>query len=393
MNDFAGSSLFDDIAAQCLDDVLAGRRTVAQCLRAHPEQATDLRPLLMAALLTARMPTPPPMREAAVDALEARLRATMTAPKSLPKPAPRRAPTYAFAFSRMAAMLALGLLLAFGSTGLVSASDRAVPGDALYGLKRLWEAIVLALSPLSGPHDALWIQIAHNRLYEIDVLDEQGRLDEQALTDLHRALYELAQVRTPQNEADVLLLLQQADSLLAQVTPQPEAQKVYDTLSALTQQSVDTGMPALPASEYPLLAESPLMQVTYAPPTPTASATFTATASPTASATPSATPSPTATLSPTPQPSASPTPSRTPPPTPSATPSPTATLTPTATWTALPLPGTVLLTSAAPTLPPGVLPGATATAPPANSDNPRERETQQAVYLTQTVGAPATPAP
>jgi hypothetical protein len=53
----------------------------------------------------------------------------------------------------------------------------------------------------------------------------------------------------------------------------------------------------------------------------------------------------------------------------------------------------VLLTSAAPTLPPGVLPGATATAPPANSDNPRERETQQAVYLTQTVGAPATPAP
>ena len=392
MNDFASPSPLDDIVAQCLDDVLAGRRTVAECLRAHPEQAAELRTVLAAALLTRRLPAPPPMREAAVDALEARLRATMTAPKPLPKPAPRRTPAYAFAFSRMAAMLVLGLMLVFGSVGLVRASDQAVPGDTLYGLKRLWEAIVLALSPLSGPRDALWIQIAHNRLYEIDVLDEQGRLDAQTLTDLHRVLYELALVRTPQNETDILELLQQADQLLEQVAPQPDAQPVYNVLSAITQRSVDSGVPALPDSEYPLLAESPLMQVTYPPPSPTASATFTATASPTNTATASPAPSMTASASPTPRPSATPTPSRTPTPTLTATLPPTATLTPTATWTALPLPGGAQLTAAAPTQPPQTLPSAT---PNTVQDNtlPRERETQQAVYLTQTAQPPAGNAP
>lgn len=398
MNEFADSRHFDDIAAQCLDDVLSGRRTVTECAAAHPEYAAELRPMLAAALLTAKLQAAP-LAQAKADALETRLRAAMNASgarPSLPKSAPRRAHTagLSFAFGRMAAMLALGLVLAFGSAGLVSASGSAAPGDPLYGLKRLWEAIVLALSPLSGPRDVLWMQIAHNRLYEIDILDDQGRLDEQTLTDLHRALYQLGQLRTPQNEAEVMALLREADELLARVRPQPEAVPVYDSLSAITRQSLQTGAPALPASEYPLLAESPLMQITPTPHQPTA--TYTPLPpTPTASLTPTVTasPSPTATITPSATSRIPATATRTPSPTVTPTPTVTATITPSATWTALPLPSGIQLTNAAPTLPPSVLPSATPPPQLPNDSDARVRETQQAVFLTQTAGAPPTSAP
>ncbi|MBL8156517.1 MAG: hypothetical protein JNM70_20220 [Anaerolineae bacterium] len=372
----------DDILADCLDALLRRERTLADCLAMYPEHAEALRPLLQVGLLTARLKSPP-MPAASVDALEARLRDLPLPKPAAPMPSARRG--FTFALSRLAAVLIIAVIVAFGSgAGLVAASSNTLPGDPLYAVKRLWEAVVLALSPLTGPPADIARWIAENRLAEIDALAAAGRLDAAALTDLTAALDRLSSLTDPADTASLIAFLEQAAARLDRIQPAPETQSAYD--------SARQTLIRLQASASPPPVES----------SPAPSATPSLTPTPLPTEPPSVTPTATVTLtstrssSPTRRPSANATATRTPIPTTTATALPSATPTPTFTWTPLPLPGQIQPFTPTATAPsPGTPPAETPT-----SDDPgliateRVRATQQSVFLTQTAGPPSvTPSP
>ncbi len=380
----------DDILEACLDDVLARRKTIDEATSAYPEYAAELKPALRIALMTSRLKSPAMSADRAA-ALEKQLRAAMPpARRSVPVQPARRVPV---AFSRLAAIIAIAFLFAFGSgAGLVAASADDLPGDSLYGIKRLWEQIILALIPLTGQPDDLWGRIADTRLAEVEQLAAQGRLTQSALVDLYRATYQLSQYSSSDSAAVMNYFNRAYLALFDRIKAPAGSERVYDDLiQALSAPPSANGAPPPLADELP-----PSLLVTLPPHLPTATATYTATLTytPTLTETPTLTPTATATESPTPTGSATsripPTPTRTPSPTVTATLLPTLAPTATITWTPIPLPGGVLPnTDVAATPAPEIIPpGSTLTAPELDV-TARLRETQQSVYQTQTAGPPS----
>jgi len=386
---------FDDILAQCLDDVLGGRKTVAECLGAYPALAADLKPALQIGLLTARLKSPE-MSQSSVDTLETRLRAQMPAALSGFRSRPRSdVIQLPLGLSRMAAAIAVVFILALGSgAGLVAASADDLPGDALYGVKRLWETIVLAFAPLTGQPGELWLRIANTRLDEAEALSDQERLTETALADLYSAIYHLSQYGGGDATAIIAFFNRAYLAFMNRIKAPIGAEALYqDVLDAVAPARVQNGIVTpLTSEQPPSLSGTPLPVPTALPPT------FTHTPTPTLTPSPTPTASDTATLTASPTPSATRTPRipATATRTPTYTPSPTATLTltpsPTLTWTPLPLPGFPPITGAATQVPPGFIPSRTPGILPTLDATERVRATQQSVYLTQTAGPPpATP--
>ena len=387
MNESRSTPEFDDILAECLDALLRGRQTIADCLERYPDQASDLKPALQIALLTSRLKSPE-LSGDRVDALEANLRSRMVA-----RP-PRKMiqlPVIPVAISRVAAAVAIVLLLAFGSgAGLVTASASSLPGDPLYGIKRLWEAIVLVIMSLTDQLDDFSLHLAEVRLDEVKELDGDGRLNQSALVDLYSATAKaVSYADTAPEQTAVIQYLDEAKNTLQTVHPSSEAMPVYqDMLTLMTLVRRPDGSLQAPSSDTPPSLNAPVVTPTNTP-TPTPTATVTLTPTLTATPTDSDTPSPTATDTSTATPRIPPTPTRTPSPSPTMTLTPTETPTPTASWTPLPIP----------TVPTVVFPTRIVPQPdgsertPSGSSEPQDtppvRQTQQSVYMTQTAGPPA----
>jgi hypothetical protein len=311
---------------------------------------------------------------------------------------PQRRTGLSYGLTRLAAVLVVALLIAFGSgAGLVAASSNSLPGDPLYGIKRLWEAIILALSPLTGPQDLIWQHIAETRLDEIERLAAEGKLNEAAFVDFYSALYHFSGFSNAQNDPKIIALMQNTASALLHITPPDNARVVYRDVLRLAQENVRTGTVQQPPSELP----ASIIQLTALPtmiPSATVTATPTITSTPTETATPSATATLTTTPSPTATPTATVTPSRTPripatatktiTPTITLTFTPTATITPTATWTALPLPGHIVPIPATATQRPATVATSVPNTTP-GVEATRIRATELSVYMTQTAGPPS----
>lgn len=378
---------FNDILAQCLDEVLRGQKSLTECLTAYPTYAADLKPALQIGLLTARLKSPE-MSSQSVDALEMRLRAQMT-------PARRSNISYLpLGISRLAASIAIVFILALGSgAGLVSASADDLPGDTLYGVKRLWETIVLALAPLTGQPGELWLWIANTRLDEANALYDQGKLSEDALIDLYSATYQVSQYDYGDGDASAIIAYfnRAYVAFMNRITAPLGAEAVYqDMVDAVAPSRIQNGTIIPLISELPpSLSGTPVNTPSPTPILPTATLRATNTPSPTATATESPTITASATSSATRTPRIPVTATRTP----TFTPSPTVTLTytpsPTMTWTPLPLPGGIPpITEAATQVPPGFIPSSTPNIPPTPDGTERIRATQQSVFLTQTAGPP-----
>ena len=391
MNDH--SSEFEAILDECLRDVLHGIRTIEQCLELYPDYAADLKPVLQIALLTKRLKSPE-MPAASVDKLENRLRERMVV-NAKPKVVRGRFTP----LGKLAAMIAIIFLVGLGSgAGAVAASSNAVPGDWLYGLKRLWEAIILALTPLTGQVDDLWLQMAERRLDEVEELAKRGQLTDSSLFDLYTAMAQSITLADADTRPQLISYLAEAQTALATIQPQPEDQTLYADVIGLTVPTIrDDGSleapPASPPSES--ITATPTQTLTLTPTTsPTATETPieqreilpTLTATETETATPTSTWTPRVPATATRTPTLTSTPVR---PTDTPTPSPT----PTATWTPLPLPtlpgSTPIVQPTAPPIPGGEhrptnTPDAQATI--------RVRETEMSVYMTQTAGPEPTEA-
>jgi Domain of unknown function (DUF5667) len=172
---------FDTILDRCLADVAAGRETIDSCLRHYPAQASRLAALLK---LAGQVQTAPPA-SLPVDkrrALEARLMKRASELRARPV---SRANTPRRPLWRRGIVLALTSLAAFILllSSAVSASASSAPGDVLYPVKRASEQVRLALSP-DGWQAELHLEFARQRLQELDVLRERGKVSEELLTEI-----------------------------------------------------------------------------------------------------------------------------------------------------------------------------------------------------------------
>ncbi len=373
---------FDTLLTDCLDAVTSGRLTIAECLERYPDFADELKPALQVGLLTARLKKPE-MSAEAVSTLETRLRAAMEAPSSPPLRLIHLPP----ALGRLAAAVLIAAALAFGGGGLVSASASSLPGDPLYGLKRLWEAIILALSPLTGSLDDLWLSVVEIRLDEVEALAAADRLTPEALDDLYRAMAQAILHADADSQARALRVLAETRVSLSRAAPPPGGETVHQALLDWIVPQVESGQ-LLPLAD----VEPPQNIPPTATPTGMLTAVPTATDTPTLTPTDTLTPMPTATDTPTATFTRTPTPSRTPTLTPTATFTPTATPTPTLTWTPLPLPERPTDDSA-PTAAPSPADQSISTpiVIPTWDATLRVRATEHAIQMTQTAGPPLTP--
>ena len=170
-----------EILDRCLSQNQSGTATIQECLQEHPEHAEALATLLGIAGEVHSELAPPEPGEAFVSTAQARLlnrlRATQ---KETPRAKARRIrrlrwarqPAYILA----SVVVALGLLVM--SAGVARASEGALPGDALYGVKRTIEEARLALTWTAVSEAELLTQYIDGRMAETEALLAAGREDD-----------------------------------------------------------------------------------------------------------------------------------------------------------------------------------------------------------------------
>ena len=303
----------------------------------------DVRPFAMQQLLVevlagrARpvVARPTPARPQPVGSLLAGLRAQLglagAAVRAWLAPRPRRLHP---AFS---AFMAIVVAFYYFGVGTLTAAEAAVPGDTLYGLKRLTENAQLAAAP-EGEAVALNTLFAERRLDEIEVLAAKGVVLPEIIDDMAdstEAALEANTARPRRAEVYVALveLTRRQQQVLNNIQPpaadpatdaavahalQVSAESHQQAVAVIEDIQVQTGVavaavtvssPPVEVTKFPLVASAGTETATLAP-----SATSTR-ANPTATKTATNVPSLPATVS-----------------------SPLVTLTPWSTWTAEPLP-------------------------------------------------------
>ena len=160
----------------------------------------DLDPLIALAAEFRRALAPAPASGAVRARVLARVMNRVAASQAAPRLGRRTIlrPAYALAG------LLLVLTLTFGATAAY-ASEAALPGDALYGVKRGLEDVQLLLSTTAAGDSALVEHFADRRLDEIEALTGRGRWE-----DAERALQAYPEV------VDELLAVSQADAVDSQ---------------------------------------------------------------------------------------------------------------------------------------------------------------------------------
>ena len=149
----------------CIDDVVAGRRTPAECARRYP-QFPELEADLKTALALRFMQATNLSAEAGQQ-IEARLRQRVRAMLAADR-SNRRQPRPRLGVRWVAGpALAAGLLLA--GIGTTAAAGASTPGDLLYGVKRADENVEVFVSPASS-RAFVYAASARHRLDEMTVV-------------------------------------------------------------------------------------------------------------------------------------------------------------------------------------------------------------------------------
>lgn len=168
----------EEILDRCIHAARSGKDPEA-ILREHPEAAEEVRPLLQLASALQSLPAPVPRVARMMSAV------AKAATEQTRAPAPSRHKRK-FILLRLPvlARAAILLLAALGAGwGTVGAASSAVPGDLLYGVKRLAEQIrfSVTVSPENQAH--LLVSFSNERLREVVKKHERGGgIDAELLT-------------------------------------------------------------------------------------------------------------------------------------------------------------------------------------------------------------------
>ncbi|MEK7693272.1 MAG: DUF5667 domain-containing protein, partial [Chloroflexota bacterium] len=191
---------------ECLEALSEGRWDLDECLRRNPEHAASLRPLLLAATMTARAYDVRPREEFATAARErflvatgqrlqeamdvepspaffaaARIRFLMAAQRmkmgrAAAQRQPYRVPVFGSPFRALASgMAALVIFLGF-STYTVASASAAIPGDWQYPVKLQTERVRVALAFSDEAKRDVKLDIAEERVSEIQQLTKRGKI-------------------------------------------------------------------------------------------------------------------------------------------------------------------------------------------------------------------------
>jgi len=164
----------EDVLAQCIEDIKAGRSSVADCLVKYPSMRKQLEPLLRIAL---EIREPPDVKPSAAFKVRARVqlmeqihakRAVTKWPwfryTGQVKPIP-----YKRKFNMVAIIIAIVLAISAAGGGTAYASQGSLPGDVLYPVK-----VRLILADDAADAE-LWLEFANIRVGEMSALAEKGR--------------------------------------------------------------------------------------------------------------------------------------------------------------------------------------------------------------------------
>lgn len=221
----------------CLTEVQAGRMTIEQALAAYPEHADELGRLLALAHEAHMELAPAGLDAARQRGLGTRIRAALGV---APQPAERlvrRKPALRFAPAVLVITL---LVLLFGTGGVMVASAAALPGDALYGVKRAGEDLRLALSFSPARDVDLLLDFAALRMEEVQALVDAGRYEElpAALDGLDEAVAKVGE--EAEHLGDAPLELQALDS---QIEAQIQAlEQVRDRVPLEAQSAIENAL-------------------------------------------------------------------------------------------------------------------------------------------------------
>jgi len=194
----------DLLVDQCLSAIQAGEETLESCLRAHPEHAGEIGPILRIAAHSHSLLSPAGPRPEFVRATRTRLMNAVMESGDIRQKARvglrrvRLQPGYALV------TLLLVIVLLGSGVGVVRASADSLPGDSLYGVKLASEQIQLAVSFSPETDAELLVGFAGERLVEAEQLVNLGRYDdlEQALLGLGTTLDAIATLDFPGDESE-----------------------------------------------------------------------------------------------------------------------------------------------------------------------------------------------
>ncbi len=164
-----------EVLDHCLLQIQSGEATIEECLAEDPSYAEVLEPLLRVAAVTHAQLAPTGPSQAFATHSPAKVMNLAKARRRAAAPSPPRRSAWLWqpAFRFAGIFLAIALLV--GSVGVAYASDDALPGDNLYGVKRGLERAALAIS-LSAAGDAeLLLDQANKRIAEVEELVRRGR--------------------------------------------------------------------------------------------------------------------------------------------------------------------------------------------------------------------------
>jgi hypothetical protein len=393
----------DEALQSCLDLIWGGQETVDSVLTRYPDLAAELKPQLESALwLSAHRQALEP-RPGFVAASRRRL-VTQLQQEQRQVPLTWREHLQQFWSAQKLAPVAfvfMLLLSLFVSGTIVSASQKSLPGDNLYAVKRTLEQLALTTSLDQASDAGLQLLYAKERFEEIRTLMFEGRYEDVAKTvhdyeDHINKTVELIGEVSEQDAFQARQLALELETILSQhklILAALSINAPSSIYSAITQVLVAAEMAESMAEEFSVLIPPTPMPVrpTSTPipsPVPSDTPPPTPTLAPTERPLPTRTKEPTSTPSRTPEPSATPTPippsltptdTEEPPPppptdTPTDTPEPTPTDTPEPTPTDTPEPTPTDTPEPTPTDTPEPTP--TDTSPPPPTDTPPTPPTQ-----------------
>ncbi len=173
-----------EIFRQCEQAIEQGQATLDECIARYPE-VDGLREMLEATDLVRGL-LHPAMSSQRKAVLAQQLAVQMKTRKS---PIHRQSPR---GLHRLLAVTAMLIILVMSGTLLLGSAELAVPGDALYGLKRAGEQIRLSFTDTSA-RPVVLSKIAETRLDELATLTQRGQSIEPAfLADVANSLYTAA---------------------------------------------------------------------------------------------------------------------------------------------------------------------------------------------------------
>lgn len=171
---------FEDILAQCIDDIKSDRASVEDCLDQYPSLRKQLEPLLRIAL---EVPGTPAVEPSPAFKIRARVwlmdqihgrRAVTKRPWSRysreMKPAPLRR-----RFNIVGIILAIVMTLSAAAGGTAYASQDSLPGETLYPVKLGTEQMRMLLPGNDVVKAGRALNFAERRVDEMQALAEEGR--------------------------------------------------------------------------------------------------------------------------------------------------------------------------------------------------------------------------